>query len=100
MSIQPDNNIALLIDADNAPASKIEFIIAELATVGNQIFNQGPFDHRTYGFQKLSDMFCAINLFEVSKTRKDNQTQILIRVKENPAKKTAKKIPKKTPKPN
>ena len=33
----PDNsndNIALLIDADNAPASKIDFIIAELASHG------------------------------------------------------------------
>lgn len=30
----PDANIALLIDADNAPSSKIDFIIADLATYG------------------------------------------------------------------
>ncbi|MEO8272352.1 MAG: NYN domain-containing protein [Aureliella sp.] len=30
----PINSIALLIDADNAPAAKIEFIISELATYG------------------------------------------------------------------
>ena len=30
----PKNSIALLIDADNAPAAKIDFIIAELATYG------------------------------------------------------------------
>ncbi len=29
-----DTSISLLIDADNAPASKIEFIISELATHG------------------------------------------------------------------
>ena len=31
---QPSENIALLIDADNAPAGKIEFILAELARHG------------------------------------------------------------------
>jgi len=30
----PDESIALLIDADNAPAAKIDFIIAELASYG------------------------------------------------------------------
>lgn len=30
----PDESIALLIDADNAPAAKIDFIITELATHG------------------------------------------------------------------
>jgi hypothetical protein len=30
----PKENIALLIDSDNAPAAKIDFIIAELATYG------------------------------------------------------------------
>ena len=29
-----ENSIALLIDADNSPAAKIDFIIAELATHG------------------------------------------------------------------
>jgi hypothetical protein len=30
----PPENIALLIDADNAPAARIEFIISELASYG------------------------------------------------------------------
>lgn len=34
MSTTPANNIALLIDADNSPASKIEFILSELAGHG------------------------------------------------------------------
>jgi len=34
MPLEPDDAIALLIDADNAPAAKIEFIITELATHG------------------------------------------------------------------
>ena len=33
-SASPSESIALLIDADNAPAAKIEFIIADLATWG------------------------------------------------------------------
>lgn len=33
-SPSPTGNIALLIDADNAPASRIDFIIAELASYG------------------------------------------------------------------
>ena len=32
--VSSKENIALLIDADNAPAAKIDFIIAELATYG------------------------------------------------------------------
>jgi uncharacterized protein (TIGR00288 family) len=33
-SASPHDNIALLIDADNAPAARIDFIIAELASYG------------------------------------------------------------------
>lgn len=38
---------------------------APLGPVGNHISNSGPFDHRTYGFSKLSGLFEAIDLFEV-----------------------------------
>ncbi len=52
---------------------------APLGPVGAHISNQGPFDHRTYGFAKLSDLFAAIDLFEVEKT--GNGTQPVIRVR-------------------
>jgi len=71
---------------------------AHMGTVGNQIFNQGPFDHRTYGFKKLSDMFSAIDLFEVSKNQGSSQNNLLVRIKPTPAKKTAKKAAKKSAK--
>jgi uncharacterized protein (TIGR00288 family) len=40
---------------------------ASLGRVGNHISNQGSFDSRNYGFGKLSDLFKAIDLFEVKK---------------------------------
>ena len=52
---------------------------ALLGPVGAHISNQGPFDHRTYGFAKLSDLFAAIDLFEVEKTM--NGTQPVVRVR-------------------
>lgn len=54
---------------------------AVLGPVGSHISNQGPFDHRTYGFRKLSDMFAAIDLFEVKATEGDNQTIVRVRLK-------------------
>ena len=54
---------------------------ARLGPVGSRITNAGPFDHRTYGFKKLSDLFTAIDLFEVRKEKNANQTVILVRVK-------------------
>ena len=47
---------------------------ARLGPVGSHISNLGPFDHRTYGFKKLSDLFDAIDLFEVKKEKKGNQS--------------------------
>jgi len=38
---------------------------APLGLVGSHISNQGSFDPRNYGFRKLSDLFKAIDLFEV-----------------------------------
>lgn len=133
-----DSRIALLIDADNAPASKIDFIISELATygrvnirraygnwkkpalsswekvlheyaikpiqtfdiikgknasdmallgpVGSHISNQGPFDHRTYGFKKLSDLFAAIDCFEVRQIQRETQRLTQVRLKVEVAK--------------
>ncbi len=47
---------------------------ASLGPVGAHISNQGPFDHRTYGFSKLSDLFKAIDSFEMSKVQHGSQT--------------------------
>lgn len=49
---------------------------APLGPVGFHLGNQGPFDHRTYGFTKLSDLFAAIDLFEVDKSQNGTQTRI------------------------
>ena len=51
---------------------------APLGPVGWHLNNQGPFDHRTYGFSKLSDLFAAIDLFEVEKP--ENGAQPMIRM--------------------
>ncbi|MEZ5278056.1 MAG: NYN domain-containing protein [Opitutaceae bacterium] len=52
---------------------------ARLGPVGSHISNQGSFDSRNYGFSKLSDLFSAIDLFEVEKTRKNNVTVYAVR---------------------
>lgn len=57
---------------------------ARLGPVGSRISNAGPFDHRTYGFRKLSDLFAAIDLFEVrtdASERNGNQAIIAVRIK-------------------
>ncbi len=56
---------------------------APLGPVGGHISNQGPFDHRTYGFAKLSDLFAAIDLFELQRTKNGNNTIIRVRLKKN-----------------
>lgn len=86
-----DYRIALLIDADNSPASKIEAILGELSkclvkllrsavqsaanedgramlgTVGNHISNQASFDPRNYGYDRLGEIFEATQLFETNR---------------------------------
>lgn len=52
---------------------------ASLGPVGSHITNQGPFDHRTYGFKKLSDLFAAIDLFEIKAEKTENQTRYRVR---------------------
>ncbi len=54
---------------------------APLAPVGSLISNQGSFDHRTYGYKKLSDLFDAIDLFELRKSGNGSQTQFHVRLK-------------------
>ncbi len=41
---------------------------ARLGAVGSHISNHASFDQRNYGFKKLSDLFMAIDLFEMKKT--------------------------------
>jgi len=52
---------------------------APLGPVGSHISNQGSFDPRNYGFSKLSDLFNAIDLFEVRKTRRGAVTTVWVR---------------------
>jgi uncharacterized LabA/DUF88 family protein len=41
---------------------------ANLGTIGQHISNHASFDSRNYGFSKLSDLFAAIDLFEMKQT--------------------------------
>ncbi|PKG85108.1 hypothetical protein CXF85_05745 [Colwellia sp. 75C3] len=41
---------------------------ARLGPVGTHIANHASFDQRNYGFKKLSELFSAIDLFEMKKT--------------------------------
>lgn len=41
---------------------------AMLGPIGTHISNHASFDQRNYGFSKLSDLFMAIDLFEMKKT--------------------------------
>ena len=43
---------------------------ANLASVGHQIGNQASFDPRNYGYQKLSDLIAATELFEMTRHTK------------------------------
>ncbi len=66
---------------------------ARLGPVGSFISNQGPFDHRTYGFKKLSDLFKAINLFKVREKKAANQVVVEVKLLTS---KVKKKVVKKT----
>ena len=41
---------------------------ANLRSIGNHISNHTSFDQRNYGFKKISDIFAAIDLFEMKQT--------------------------------
>lgn len=42
---------------------------ARLGPIGSHISNHASFDQRNYGFKKLSDLFAAIDLFELKRTK-------------------------------
>ncbi|MDP1930387.1 MAG: NYN domain-containing protein [Gammaproteobacteria bacterium] len=66
--------ISLLRQAVDAVADEDGW--AKLGPVGAHISNQTSFDSRNYGFKKLSDLFAAIDLFEI---KKDNNFGHLVR---------------------
>jgi uncharacterized protein (TIGR00288 family) len=41
---------------------------ANLSSIGNHISNHASFDQRNYGYKKVSDLFAAIDLFEMKQT--------------------------------
>jgi len=49
---------------------------AALGPVGSHISNQASFDPRNYGYSKLSDLFKAIDLFEI---KRDNENRYTVR---------------------
>lgn len=53
---------------------------ARLSAVGSRMSNESPFDHRTYGFKKLVDLFEATDLFEVQRKKSGSHTTILVRI--------------------
>jgi len=62
---------------------------ALLSRVSNHIRNLGPFDHRTYGFRKLVDLFAAIDLFEVKQEKNGGQSAPSVRLKKGRGKPAA-----------
>ena len=54
---------------------------ARLDPVEKHILNQGPVDHRTYGFRKLSDLFAAIDLFAMKKMNSGGQEHWMVQLK-------------------
>lgn len=64
---------------------------ASLSKVTNQINNEGPFDHRTYGFKKLVNLFEAIDLFEVDRGIISGQKGVSVRIAKLGGKKVASK---------
>jgi uncharacterized LabA/DUF88 family protein len=52
-----------------------------LGAVGSHISNQGQFDARNYGFSKLSELFAAIDLFEMKQTKSGLLTTYWVRDK-------------------
>jgi hypothetical protein len=62
------NNTKLITTLRNAVGSSTDDEgWANLSNIANRINNEGPFDHRSYGFKKLVDLFAAIDLFEVKR---------------------------------
>lgn len=53
---------------------------ANLSSLANRINNESPFDHRTYGFKKLVDLFEAMDLFEVKREKPGGHTVTSVRI--------------------
>lgn len=63
-------NSKLIITLRNAiSASADDEGWANLSNIANRINNESPFDHRTFGYNKLVDLFKAIDLFEVTREK-------------------------------
>ena len=60
---------------------------AAFGPVGSYISNQSPYDHRSFGFKKLSDLFAAIDLFEIKKFTTENGSHHRVRIKKQAVKK-------------
>lgn len=90
------NNTKLITTLRNAvSASADEEGWANLSNIANRINNEGPFDHRTYGFKKLVDLFEAIDLFEVQRGKSSSHNVITVRIAKVGGKKVkAKAAPK------
>jgi uncharacterized LabA/DUF88 family protein len=69
---------------------------ANLSNIANRINNESPLDHRTYGFNKLVDLFEAIDLFEVKREKNATHSAISVRI----AKVGGKKVKVKAPHPD
>lgn len=52
-----------------------------LGAIGSHLSNQGPFDARNYGFEKKSELFGAIDLFEMKQEKNGAQTIYWVRDK-------------------
>lgn len=53
---------------------------ANLSNLANRINNESPFDHRSYGFKKLVDLFEAMDLFEVKREKPGGHTVTSVRI--------------------
>ena len=62
---------------------------AKLSNIANRINNESPFDHRSYGFKKLVDLFEAIDLFQVDR----RNTVISVRIAKVGGRKVKPKAP-------
>ncbi|MDQ8181711.1 NYN domain-containing protein [Pelagicoccus sp. SDUM812005] len=69
----------LLRTAVNATADEDGW--ARLGHVGQHIQNQGSFDSRNYGFSKLSELFAAIDTFEVNKSENGSGSVFSVRLR-------------------
>jgi uncharacterized protein (TIGR00288 family) len=67
---------------------------SNLSSIANRINNEGPFDHRTYGFKKLVDLFLAIDLFEVKREKTPTHTNIYVRFLSESGKKRGARSPR------